>query len=151
MNTQAFGINGPRQDRIEDGVLDLLQGEIPDTASPHNIQILAGMSLIAFVTMILIVSMIWSITRLKRYSVLRSTGFPKVWRHIVLPVVLETLWVIMLVGMVQIATGSRSSNPLSFMLENVPDMAWMIVLSAVIAIGWGILRTILTIVVSRKS
>lgn len=144
MNTQVFAINGPRQNRIDEGVLELLRGKTPVVANPHNVQILGGKILIAVMTLLLIFGMIRSITRLRQQNRIRMDGFPRMGRHVVLPLVLDILWVLMLTGMVQIAAGSSSTHPLSFMLENVPDMGWMIVLSAVMALGLGAIRTILT-------
>ncbi len=127
MNAQAVGINGPRQERIDDGVLDLLRGQLPTSTSPHNIQILASMGLIAMVTAAFIFNGIRSIGT-KRQSILRST--------------FAILWLLLLAGMVNLAAGSLSSHPFAFMLENIPDLGWMIVLSASLAVGFGSLRII---------
>jgi CubicO group peptidase (beta-lactamase class C family) len=143
MNAQAVGINGPRQERIKDGVLDLLHEETPISSAPHNIQITASMVFIAVVTVIFLISMLRSIARLRRQSDSRSDTSHKVGRRIILPLVFDILWVLLLAGMVQFAASSRSSSPLSFMLENIPDLGWMIVLSASFVLGWGLLRTIL--------
>lgn len=143
MNAQAVGINGPRQDLIDDGVLDLLRGEMPVSSAPHHVQILASMVFIAVITAIFILGMVRSIARLRNQRDARSTGSLKMRRHIVMPLVFEILWVFLLAGMVQFAAGSLSSRPLSFMLENIPDLGWMIVLSASLVLGWGILRTVL--------
>jgi hypothetical protein len=64
--------------------------------------------------------------------------------------VFDILWVLLLAGLVQIAAGSRSSSPLSFMLENIPDLGWMIVLSASFVLGWGLLRTILILIKASR-
>jgi hypothetical protein len=150
MNAQAVGINGPRQDRIDDGVLDLLNGETPISSAPHNIQITASMVFIAVITVIFMIGMARSIVQLRSRSDAYSRGSLKIGRHLVLPLVFDILWVLLLAGMVQVAAGSRSSSPLSFMLENVPDLGWMIVLSASFVVGWRLLRTILMLVkVSR--
>jgi len=127
MNAQAVGINGPRQERIDDGVLDLLRGQLPTSTSPHNIQILASMGLIAMVTAAFIFNGIRSIGT-KRQSILRST--------------FAILWLLLLAGMVNLAAGSLSNHPFAFMLENIPDLGWMIVLSASLAVGFGSLRII---------
>lgn len=143
MNMQAVGINGPRQDRIDDGVLDLIQGRTPTSTTPHNVPILASMVFITVVTVIFVIGRLRSLARLRRQSDSRSGTSPKAGRQIILPLVFDILWVLLLAGMVQVAAGSRSSNPLSFMLENIPDLGWMIVLSAILVLGWGLIQSIL--------
>jgi len=125
MNAQAVGINGPRQDRIDDGVLDLLREQLPTSTSPHNIQILASMGLIAVVTAAFI------------FNGLRSNGTK---RQIILPLAFAILWLLMLAGMVNLAAGSLSNHPLAFMLENIPDLGWMIAVSAFVVIFFGVFR-----------
>jgi hypothetical protein len=127
MNAQAVGINGPRQDRIENGVLDLLRGQVPTSTSPHNIQILASMGLIAVVTAAFI------------FNGIRSIGTK---RQIILPLAFAILWLLMLAGMVNLAAGSLSNHPLAFMLENIPDLGWMIAVSAFVVIFFGVIRII---------
>ena len=151
MNTQVYAVNGPRQDRIDDGVLALLLGKTPTRLAPHNIQILAGMILIAVVTVILIVQMIRSIARLRQRSTDHSDNFPKMGRDIVFPLALDILWVLMLTGMIAVAVGNRSNYPFHFILENVPDLGWMTISSAVIALSWGFARTILTSIRLRRN
>jgi CubicO group peptidase (beta-lactamase class C family) len=141
MNTQVFSINGPRQERIKDGVFSLLLGEAPVTNPSHNMQIISGIGLIAIVTMLLIAGMVRSFLRLQRRKKHPQESL-HVMRHVVIPLAFEALWIIILIGIVNFAAGSRSSEPLSFMLENIPELGWLIVLSAAIALGWGILRTL---------
>lgn len=137
MNVQAVGINGPRQDRIDDGVLALLRGEMPVPASPHNIQILASMGLIAVVTVAFIFSGFRFIGTSRKQT-------PSIKRQII-PLTFAILWLLLLAGMVNLAAGPLSSHPLAFMLENVPDLGWMIVLSMSLAVFFGLFRIIINL------
>jgi CubicO group peptidase (beta-lactamase class C family) len=150
MNTQAVGINGPRQEQIKDGIWSLLSGETPTSSSPHNIQILGSMIFIALGTLLFFIGLLRFIARQQRPKDSRSGKSPKAGRQIILPLVFDILWVLLLAGLVQIAAGSRSSSPLSFMLENIPDLGWMIVLSASFVLGWGLLRTILILIKASR-
>lgn len=135
MNAQAVGINGPRQDRIDDGALDLLQGRNPTSTTPHNVPILASMGLIAVATIAFTFNGI-------RFMNTSSKQLPSTKRQIILPLTFSILWLFLLVGMVNLAAGSLSNHPLMFMLENIPDLGWMIVLSASIVFSIGLFRTI---------
>ncbi len=135
MNAQAIGLNGPRQDWIEDGVLSLLHGEMPVPASPHNIQILASMGLIEVVTAALILNEI-------RFIGTSRNQLPGTKRQSILLLAFVILWLLLLAGMVNLAAGSLSIHPLAFMLENIPDLGWMIVLSASIVFSIGFFRAI---------
>lgn len=135
MNAQAVGINGPRQDRIDDGVLDLLQGKTPTSTTPHNVPILASMGLIAVVTAAFTFNGIRSIITSRNQP-------PSTKRQSILPLAFVILWLLLLVGMVNLAAGSLSNHPLAFMLENIPDLGWMIVLSASIVFFLGLFRII---------
>ena len=140
MNTQALWINGPRQDRIDDGVIDLLRGKTPVSSNPHNMAIFGGVFFLTAVTLTLVAKMVRSITRFRR----QNTGEPpKMGRGVILPLAIDILWVLILITMLRVTGGQSSDHPLSFMLENAPDTAWVILLSAVIALGWGVIRTIL--------
>jgi CubicO group peptidase (beta-lactamase class C family) len=152
MNTQAVGLNGPRQEQIKDGVYRLLLGQQPVMGAPHNITVVVGLGLITLVTAVLVLRMVRSLVLLRRWRARperRPRGWLRVGWHVAVPLVSEMLWVLFLVGVVQVAAGSRSSRPLRFMLEHVPDLGWMIVVSATLALGWGVLRTLLAIWVVR--
>jgi hypothetical protein len=152
MNTQAVGLNGPRQEQIKDGVYRLLLGQQPVMGAPHNITVVVGLGLITLVTAVLVLRMVRSLVLLRRWRARperRPRGWLRVGWHVAIPLVSEVLWVLCLVGVVQVAAGSRSSHPLRFMLENVPDLGWMIVVSATLALGWGVLRTLLAVRILR--
>ncbi len=152
MNTQAISINGPRQEHIEDGVLDLLLGQQPAAVAPHDIASVTIISIIAIVTALLLVGVMRSLVVL-RYWRTHPERHPRSWLRlggrVVVSLLCAVLWVVFLVGVVQVAAGSRSSMPLRFMLENVPDLGWLILVSGTVAISWGVLRVILTVLVLR--
>lgn len=143
MNAQAVGINGPRQDRIDDGVLDLLQGRNPISTTPHNVPILASMGLIVVITVAFTLNGI-------RFMNTSRKQLPSTKRQIILPLTFAILWLFLLVGMVNLAAGSLSDHPLAFMLENIPDLGWMIVLSAVVTAGFGMFRIAINLRTSRR-
>jgi CubicO group peptidase (beta-lactamase class C family) len=140
MNAQAVGLNGPRQEGIKDGVLDLLLGEDPEPGSPHN-ELIAGSTLvIALVTAALAVEAGRSVARMRRRGAL-----PRAKWRVAVPLLIEISWVLLLAGAAQAAVGTRSDWALRFMLETVPDLGWLIVSSAILALGWGIVRTLMTL------
>lgn len=139
MNAQAVGINGPRQDRIDDGVLDLLQGRNPTSTTPHNVPILASMGLITVITIAFTFNGI-------RFMNTSRNQSPSTKRQSILPLAFVILWLLLLAGMVNLAAGSLSDHPLAFMLENIPDLGWMIVLSAFV----GMFRVVINLRTSRR-
>jgi cytochrome c oxidase assembly factor CtaG len=67
--------------------------------------------------------------------------------HVVLPLVLHlALALLFLVGLPQLLFHSS----LSFFLLWVPDFGYTLLVSGVVALGWGILHTVLAVLVLRK-
>jgi CubicO group peptidase (beta-lactamase class C family) len=142
MNTQAVGLNGPRQEHIKDGVYRLLGGQQPMVSTPHFWPLVGVMGLTVMVSALLAVGIVRSTMRLRRRTYLldRPRGWRQIGWDVGLPLGAVGLWVLFLGEVVRVA-GSRSSRPLRFLLEYVPDVAWLIIVSAGLALGWGVLRT----------
>ena len=148
LNMNSFNIHAGRLD-IQDGVLSLLLEQPPSSGrDTHFMPAFVPFLTIAGVTAVLVLGMLRSMGTLRRWHT-RPERRPQGWLglglHVVLPLALHLARALfLLVGRPQ--TGWS----LAFILRHIPDLGWTLVLSAGLALGWGILRTVLAILVLRE-
>ena len=98
---------------------------------------------------ILLIGMIWSVVALRRWYTRperRPRGWFKVGWHVVMPLVVYLVWALVcLIGLPLLLRW-----PLEGLLFMAPDFGYTLVLSGVVALAWGVLRTVLVIFVLRK-
>jgi CubicO group peptidase (beta-lactamase class C family) len=147
----ANGRNELRPERITGisaGVTDLLVSEELQPI-PQSNSYLTILKVLVVVDAILLIGMSWSMVTLRRWRAhpeRRPHGWLRVGWRLVVPSVPYLLWaLICLVGLPLFFRW-----PLEGLLLEVPDFGYALVLSGVVALTWGILRTVLIILVLRN-
>jgi CubicO group peptidase (beta-lactamase class C family) len=136
-NLQPARISG-----MASGVTGLLVGkELPAFVTPNDLK----PTLLKFVLLvggIQMLGMIWSVAVLRRWRShpeRRPQGWLRVGLHLVPPIVLNLLW-----GLVCLVGLPRAFFwPLSYLVFEVPDLGYALVLSGAVALSWGVLRPVL--------
>jgi CubicO group peptidase (beta-lactamase class C family) len=133
---------------IAAGVTDLLVSEELQPI-PQSNSYLTILKVLVAVDAILLIGMIWSVVTLRRWHAQperRPRGWLRVGGRVVVGLVPYLLWALVcLVGLPQYFRWS-----LEGLLLEVPDFGYALVLSGAIALIWGVLRTVLMILVLRK-
>jgi len=138
VNMNSANVNSGRFE-LHRGVLSLLLGQQPAAvATSHSLQLYVTMSVILIVSLLFVAGMIRSVLRLRRRPATPEKGHYG-WRAriapIGLPLALALTWaLLLLLGLPQV--GGRS---LPFLLLYVPDLGYMLIASAALALAWGII------------
>ena len=149
-NFNSFNLNGGRLQALSSGVISLLHGQAPsEVPMPHHPLLAPAMLIIAAVSV------------LQLLGILRSTVLVRRWRtqphrrprtpwvaafRVCVPLLLNVGWgLFMLIGLPKLL------YPLSPTLLLVPDLGSLIVASGVLALSWGIGRTVLACLALRRS
>jgi CubicO group peptidase (beta-lactamase class C family) len=128
---------------ISNGVASLLAGKTPPTP-PANTSVWVIYGILIGLIVIQISGIIWSARRLQSGR-LRGDRV-RVGRHILLPLVLNLAWALMtLVLLPKLIFGL----PLMIFASGLPDLGYTLLVSGLIALGWGILRTVFAYSASR--
>jgi CubicO group peptidase (beta-lactamase class C family) len=129
-------IFGPaRMADISKGVASLLAGQQPP-APPANTSVWAVYSLLIGLIVVQVSGVIWSARRLVRRRI--TEGRVAVGRNIILPLILNLLWaLITLLLLPKMIFGL----PLMIFATGLPDLGYTLLVSGLLALGWGILRT----------
>jgi hypothetical protein len=128
---------------ISKGVASLLAGQQPP-ASPANTGVWVVYSLLIGLIVVQVGGVIWSARRLVRGRI--TDGQVAVGRNIVLPLILNLVWALLtLVILPKMMFGL----PLLIFASGLPDMGYILLASGLIALGWGILRTMFAYSASR--
>ena len=148
-NLDSLNFNGGRLQGLSAGVLSLLRGEAPpDVPMPHHPLLASATLLIAAVTVLMLSAMAWTIVTLRRSRTRphRQPGRP--WAlglRVVLPSVVYLGW-----GLGLLIIFPALAYPLAPTLLIVPDLGYLIVISSVVALVWGIARVPLTYLTLRR-
>jgi hypothetical protein len=128
---------------ISKGVASLLAGQQPP-APPANTSVWVVYSLLIGLIVTQVGGVIWSARRLVRGRI--TDGRVAVGRNIILPLILNLVWaLITLVVLPKMIFGL----PLLIFAAGLPDMGYTLLVSGLIALGWGILRTVFVYSASR--
>jgi len=139
---------GPqRLQGIATGVTSLLVDRQPPP-SASNWSVLMVYSAILGIIVAQVVGMLRSVALLRRWRA-RPEDHPRGWLgicwRVVLPLISNASWgLIILVGLPQVFA------PLPVLMLGAPDLGPLLVGSGVVAFGWGIIRTVLAVLVMRK-
>jgi len=139
---------GPKRlQGIATGVISLLIGRQPPP-SASNWSVLMLYSAILGIMVAQAVGMLRSVAMLRRWRA-RPEEQPRGWlgisRRVVLPLISNASWgLIILVGL------PRVVGPLPVLMVGIPDLGPLLIGSGVVALGWGVLRTLLAVLVLRK-
>lgn len=149
-NAQNVKDGGDRMHQTAFGVLSLLAGRQPSTAEPNNMLQLILLVLVGIIALMLI-GMIRSIVVLRRWRTQpgrRPHGRRGIVWHVVLPLVQHlALALLFLVGLPQVLFQTSLSSRVFLWL---PDYGYTLLVGGLLALGWGILRTVLAYVALRK-
>jgi hypothetical protein len=141
-NAQNVKDGGDRMHQTAFGVINLVMGRQPPAAESQSFYQLILMMLLG-ITALMVIGMIRSIVVLRRWRTQpgrRPHGRRGIIWHVVVPLVLHlALALLFLVGLPQLLF--QSSLPPFFLW--LPDFGYTLLVSGVIALGWGIIRTVL--------
>jgi len=148
-NAQNNMDGGDRMHQTAFGVISMVMGRQPPATESETFNQLILMVILA-ITALVVIGMIRSIVVLRRWRTQpgrRPHGRRGIIWHVVLSLVLHlALALVFLVGLPQVLFHLS----LSFFLLWVPDFGYTLVVGGVLALGWGITRTVLAVLVLRK-
>jgi hypothetical protein len=128
---------------ISKGVASLWAGQPPPSRAA-NTSVWVVYSLLIGLIIVQVLGVIRSAQNLQRQR--RTNGQVKVGRHIVLPLLLNLVWALVtLVILPKMIFGL----PLMILSTGLPDLGYILLVSGLIALAWGILRTTLAYAASR--
>jgi CubicO group peptidase (beta-lactamase class C family) len=149
-NVNSFNLNGGRLQGLSSGVISLLHGQTPpDVPMPHHPIFASAMLLVAVVAVLQLLGIVRSVVLLRRWRTQHNRR-PRRRRAVALrvglPLVSNVGWgLFMLIGFPQLL------YPLSPILLIVPDLGYLVVVSGVVALSWGFVRTVLAYFALRQS
>ena len=128
-----------RMTGIANGVADILLGR-PAAATSTSASLWAAYAAVLGIVVIQIGGMAWSLRTLRRWRTTpRSTpsGALKVALHLGFPLLVSWIWVLTVLAFLP----RTIRAPLSALLTGLPDLGFPLVVSAVVALVWGLTRT----------
>ena len=130
---------------IANGVTSLLAGQQPPSP-PSNTGVWVVYSILIGLIVIQIGGIVWSARKLQRGRL--TDVRVRMGRSIILPLILNLVWaLITLIVLPKIMFGL----PLMILATGLPDLGYILLLSGLIALAWGILRTVLVYSASRAT
>jgi CubicO group peptidase (beta-lactamase class C family) len=142
-NSEDLFLRG-RMGTVAEGVASLAQGQEP-APPPSNIGVFLIYSVVFGVLMLQAAGMIRSAMAFRRGRVPRGWFGPG-W-HIGLALALNLGWALL----VLVLLPKQFGLPLLILGQGLPDLAYPLLVSGVVAVGWAILRTVWAYLVLRKS
>jgi hypothetical protein len=122
---------------IANGVTSLLAGQQPPSP-PANTSVWVVYSILIGLIVLQISGIVWSARKLQSG---RLTEAPvRVGRQIVLPLALNLVWSLITLLLL---SKMMFSLPLMIIATGLPDLGYTLLVSGLIALAWGILRTVL--------
>jgi CubicO group peptidase (beta-lactamase class C family) len=148
-NFNSFNLNGGRLQGLSSGVISLLHGQAPpDVPMPHHPILASAMLLVAVVSVLQVLGIARSVVLLRRWRTQPNRRPRRRWvvaLRVGVPLVLNVGWgLFMLIGYPQLL------YPLSATLLLVPDLGYLVVVSGVVALSWGVGRTVLAYFALRQ-
>ena len=138
-NFDSLNFNGGRVQGLSAGVLSLLRGEAPpDVPMPHHPLLASATLLIAVVTVLMLSGMAWTMVTLRRWHTHpnRRPGRPRaLGLRLGLSSAIHLGW-----GLGLLIIFPALAYPLEPTLLIVPDLGYLILISSVVALVWGIAR-----------
>ena len=148
-NLDSLNFNGGRVQGLTAGVLSLLRGETPpDVPMPHHPLLASATLLIAAVTVLMLSSMVWSLATMQRWHTRPHRRPDRLWLlglRVALSSVVCLGW-----GLGLLLIFPALAYPLAPTLLIAPDLGYLIVVSSVVALLWGVARPPLTYITLRR-
>src|SRR5215210_2648657 len=149
-NFNSFNLNGGRLQALSGGVISQLKGQAPpEVPMPHHPILASVMLLVAVVSVLQLLGILRSVVLLRRWRTQPNRQPRRRWvvaLRVGLPLVLNVGW-----GLFMLIGYPRLLYPLSATMLLVPDLGYLVVVSGVVALSWGIVRTVLAYIALRKS
>jgi CubicO group peptidase (beta-lactamase class C family) len=148
-NFNSFNLNGGRLQALSGGVISQLHGQAPpDVPMPHHPILASAMLLVAIVSVLQVLGIARSLVLFSRWRTQPHRRPRRRWvvaLRVGMPLVLNMGWgLFMLIGYPSLL------YPLSATLLLVPDLGYLVVVSGVVALSWGIVRTVLAYFALRQ-
>ena len=150
MNLDSVNVNAGRLD-LHEGVLNLLLNQpLPEVTTPHYLPVFIPLVAILIVTLIFAVAMVRSIRMLRRWHTTPEQQ-PHGWRSVIWHagphLALHLAWAsLLLIGFPLVANQS-----LPFLMLYIPDLGYTLVVSAMLILGWGLVRMALIVLALRNA
>jgi CubicO group peptidase (beta-lactamase class C family) len=148
-NFDSLNFNGGRLQGLSSGVISLLQGEPPrQVPSPHHPLLAPATLLVAVGTVVMLVGIVRTVLLLRRWHIRpesRPRGRWAMALRVWLPFVTNVGW-----GLALLLVFPKLAYPLQPTMLIVPDLGYLVVASALAALTWGILRTVLVYIALRR-
>jgi CubicO group peptidase (beta-lactamase class C family) len=149
-NFDSLNFNGGRLQGLSAGVLSLLRGTAPpDVPMPHHPLLASATVVIAAVTVLMLSAMVWSLLRLRRSRTRPHRQPGGSWAlglRVVMPSGVYLGW-----GLALLIIFPALAYPLAPTLLIVPDLGYLIVISSVVALVWGLVRVPLAYLTVRRN
>jgi hypothetical protein len=148
-NFDSLNLNGGRLQGLSGGVIDLLHGKAPaEIPMPHHPLLASATLIVAVVTVLMLVGIVRSLVLLRRWRTRpesRPEGPWAVVRRVGLPLIASLGW-----GLGLLLVFPQVAYPLRPTMLIVPDLGYLLVTSALLALTWGIGRTVLASFALRR-
>ena len=149
-NFDSLNLNGGRLQGLSSGVINLLHGQPPpEIPMPHHPLLASATLLVAVVTILMLVGIGRFLVLLRRWRTRpesRPQGPRAIALRVGLPLVAYLGW-----GLGLLLVFPQVAYPLRPTMLIVPDLGYLIVASALMALTWGIVRTVLAYLALRRS
>ena len=147
-NFDSLNLNGGRLQNLSSGVISLLRGEAPpEVPMPHHPLLATATLVVAVVTALMLLGIVRTVVLLRRWRI-RPESPRGPWAmalRVGLPLIANLGW-----GLGLLLAFPQVAYPLMPTMLIVPDLGYLVVASALAALIWGILRTVLAYVALRR-
>jgi CubicO group peptidase (beta-lactamase class C family) len=148
-NFDSLNLNGGRLQGLSSGVISMLRGEPPpEVPMPHHPLLASATLLVAAVTVMMLLGIVRTMVLVRRWRT-RPESRPRSRRAMVLrvglPLIANLGW-----GLGLLLAFPQVAYPLIPTMLIVPDLGYLVVASALAALTWGFLRTVLAYFVLRR-
>jgi CubicO group peptidase (beta-lactamase class C family) len=135
------------QDTIADGVVSLLLGQQPSNPS-GNFVLLLIYGLLVLLIVGQVVAIVWFVIKRRRWEkrpdTQRLQGRKSLLWRVILPLVLNLGWAIVVLG------GLLATGQITLLSYQMPDIFYTLLASGLVALIWGIIRTVWAYLALRK-
>jgi CubicO group peptidase (beta-lactamase class C family) len=148
-NFDSLNLNGGRLQGLGPGVINILRGQAPPKVTmPHHPLLASATVVVAVVTGLMLVGVIRTVVLLRHWRTRpesRPHGPRAMARQVWLPLIVYVGW-----GAGLLLIFPRAAYPLRPTMLIVPDLGYLVVASAAVALMWGTVRTVLVYSALRR-
>jgi hypothetical protein len=148
-NFDSLNLNGGRLQGLSSGVIRLLHGEVPaEVPSPHHPLLAPATLLVAVGTVLMLLGMVRTVVLLRRWHIRPESRPRGPWAmalRVGLPLIANVGW-----GLGLLLAFPQIAYPLMPTMLLVPELGYLVLTSGLVALTWGVLRTVLVYVALRR-